>query len=62
MFLNTTLFDELCHKLSNHEKTCSCFRVPKEIIVWTYDSFGNNLGINIDFTKYLRENCGYCSD
>ena len=27
-------------------------------VVWTLRTFGNNLGINHKFTKYLKESCG----
>ena len=28
-----------------------------EIVVWIYDTFDNNFGIENDFAKYLKENC-----
>ena len=28
-------------------------RLALEIVVWIYDSFGNNFGIEDDFTKYF---------
>ena len=33
------------------------FRVPPQIFVWFFPTFGNNFGIDEDFTKYLNENC-----
>ena len=29
--------------------------VPLEIVVWIFNTFDNNLGINNDFTKYFKE-------
>ena len=31
-------------------------------VVWIYDSFDYNFGIKKYFSKYLKENCCYCSD
>ena len=37
--------------------THPCLHVPLEIVVWIYDTFDNNFGIDNDFTKYLNESC-----
>ena len=36
------------------ELTHKCLR---EIVVWIYDTFDNNLEIKDDFEKYLKEYC-----
>ena len=38
------------------------FRIPTEIVIWIYDTFDNNLEIENDFTKYLKESCWKCYD
>ena len=35
---------------------------PQEIVVRIYANFYKNFGIKNDFTKYLKERCGKCSD
>ena len=32
-----------------------CLRVPLEIVVWIFDTSGNILGKENDFTKYFKE-------
>ena len=44
------IFASLCFGLSIKS-------VPLEIVVWIYDTFDNNLGIENDFTKYLKRSC-----
>ena len=51
-----------------------CTRHPREqqaflldtlmptIVVWIDDTFENNLRIENDFTKYLKESCWLCPD
>ena len=33
------------------------FRVHLEIVVWIYDTFGNNFEIKIAFTRYFNDSC-----
>ena len=35
--------------------TRSFSRAPTELVVWIYDTFGDNLDIYNDFTKYLKD-------
>ena len=37
------------------------YRVPPEIVAWIYDTYYNSFGIEIDFTKYLKESYEECS-
>ena len=32
-------------------------RVSREIVVWIYNTFDNNLEIKHDLTKYLKKSC-----
>ena len=54
-------FDDYVHsgvlysagKVLTHE----CLKILLEIVVWTYDSFDYNFGLENDFTKYMKESC-----
>ena len=37
-------------------------RFKLEIVVWIYDTFDNNFGIQNDFTKDLMESCWHYSE
>ena len=38
--------------------TLSCLNIALTRVVWTTDTFEDNIGINHKFTKYLKESCG----
>ena len=42
--------------------TLEGLRVSSEVVVWIYDTFGNNFEIENGFTNYLKESCRLSSD
>ena len=45
-----------------HPFTHACLEFSMSSVVWTYDTFEINFGINHNFENYLKEICWICSD